>query len=189
MYISLYVGDFICFLLLIYHWPHHVACGILAPRPDQGSIPHSLHWKLAVLTIGPPGESYPWNTLFCCIPLLPMQPPVLFSFPCSHPPLLLPGSSLTAPYYFLLRIHSTLLHKAYLLCTLPRLKSQDLLCLLLERASQINERRSASLPLSQQKRSPFVVPTYYKERSNSIIFLLCRQALEALLRQWPNEER
>ena len=170
MYISLYVGDFICFLLLIYHWPHHVACGILAPRPDQGSIPHSLHWKLAVLTIGPPGKSYPWNTLFCCIPLLPMQPPVLFSFPCSHPPLLLPGSSLTAPYYFLLRIHSTLLHKAYLLCTLSRLKSQDLLCLLLERASQINERRSASLPLSQQKRSPFVVPTYYRRKEVTASF-------------------
>ena len=34
----------------------HTACGILVPQP--GISPGPLHWKLGVLTIGPPGKSW-----------------------------------------------------------------------------------------------------------------------------------
>ena len=40
-----------------FFWPCHVACGILVPRPDQGSNPCPLHCKGGVLTTGPPGNS------------------------------------------------------------------------------------------------------------------------------------
>ena len=36
-------------------WPRHMACRILVPRP--GIEPGPRHWKLGVLTTGPPGNS------------------------------------------------------------------------------------------------------------------------------------
>ena len=43
--------------ILIYlftFWLHSAACRILVPQPGN---PHPLHWKLRVLTTGPPGKS------------------------------------------------------------------------------------------------------------------------------------
>ena len=37
--------------LFFFFWPHHEACGILAPRPGIKPVP--LRWKLRVFTTGP----------------------------------------------------------------------------------------------------------------------------------------
>ena len=43
------------FILFIYFWPWHVACGISVPRP--WTEPRPWQWKPGILTIRPPGNS------------------------------------------------------------------------------------------------------------------------------------
>ena len=54
-------NDF-CLVFFIF-WPQSGACGVLVPQLGIEK-PHPLHWKLRVLTIGPPGKS-PYETLNC----------------------------------------------------------------------------------------------------------------------------